>query len=262
VELQTSFCQGMSWDERTELLIGPQSQRMLRGANVLVVGLGGVGAYAAEMLVRAGVGNLTIVDGDEVEESNRNRQLPALVSTCGKAKTEVLAARFLDINPQLRLTVVNEFLRDEKTSGLLDSQHFDYVVDCIDTLSPKVFLIYHAFQRGLRVVTSMGAGGKMDPSKVKIADISKSHDCNLARMVRKRLHRLGIRKGVKAVFSPEEVPGEAIRVEQGQNKNSTVGTISYMPAVFGCFISSVVIRDLIGPSPEEPLHLSPDMPVA
>ena len=234
----------MKWIERTDLLLGTERLEKLRNASVLVVGLGGVGAYAAEMLCRAGVGNLTIVDGDVVEESNRNRQLPALLSTQGKPKTEVLEQRFMDINPEVRLVVINDFLRDEKTIELLDSNHFDYVVDCIDTLSPKVFLIYHAFTRGLKVVTSMGAGGKMDPTLVRIADISKSHDCKLARVVRKRLHRLGICKGITAVFSPEEVPEDAIRLEQSQNKNSTVGTISYMPAVFGCFVASVVIRDL------------------
>ena len=236
----------MSWNERTLLLLGPESEKGLKQSNVLVVGLGGVGAYAAEMLVRAGIGNLTIVDGDVVEESNRNRQLPALVSTTGKAKTDISAERFRDINPDINLTVINEFLRDERTVELLESQSFDFVVDCIDTISPKVFLIYHAVQRGLKVVSSMGAGGKMDPLQVRITDISKSHDCKLARMVRKRLHRLGIRKGVKVVFSPEEVPEVAIRLEPGQNKNSTVGTISYMPAVFGCFIASVVIRELSG----------------
>lgn len=234
----------MKWIERTDLLLGTERLEKLRTASVLVVGLGGVGAYAAEMLCRAGVGNLTIVDGDIVEETNRNRQLPALVSTQGKPKAEVLEQRFRDINPDVRLVVINDFLRDEKTIELLDNSHFDYVVDCIDTLSPKVFLIYHAFTRGLKVVTSMGAGGKMDPTQVRIADISNSHDCKLARVVRKRLHRLGIRKGITSVFSPEEVPEDAIRLEQSQNKNSTVGTISYMPAVFGCFVASVVIRDL------------------
>ena len=234
----------MKWIERTDLLLGTERLEKLRTASILVVGLGGVGAYAAEMLCRAGVGNLTIVDGDIVEETNRNRQLPALVSTQGKPKAEVLEQRFRDINPDVRLVVINDFLRDEKTIELLDNSHFDYVVDCIDTLSPKVFLIYHAFTRGLKVVTSMGAGGKMDPTQVRIADISKSHDCKLARVVRKRLHRLGIRKGITSVFSPEEVPEDAIRLEQSQNKNSTVGAISYMPAVFGCFVASVVIRDL------------------
>lgn len=234
----------MSWYERTELLLGPERYSRLKAANVLVVGLGGVGAYAAEMICRAGVGRMTIVDGDVVEESNRNRQLPALISNCGKPKAEVLAERFRDINPELQLTVLNEYLRDERTVELLGSQSFDYVVDAIDTLSPKVFLIYHALQKGYRVVSSMGAGGKTDPSQVAVADISKSHDCKLARMVRKRLHRLGIRKGVKVVFSPEEVPAEAIRLEQSTNKLSTVGTISYLPPVFGCFIASVVLRDL------------------
>jgi tRNA A37 threonylcarbamoyladenosine dehydratase len=236
----------MSWNDRTILLLGTEREARLRNSNVLVVGLGGVGAYVAEMLVRAGTGQLTIVDGDLVEETNRNRQLPALVSCQGKAKSALLAERFKDINPEVKLTVVNEFLRDNRTVELLRSQQFDYVADCIDTLSPKVFLIYHAIQEGLKVVTSMGAGGKLDPAMVKVADISKSHDCKLARMVRKRLHKLGIRKGVKVVFSTEEVPAEAIRLETSQNKNSTVGTISYMPALFGCFVASVIIRDLTG----------------
>lgn len=235
----------MSWDERTLLLLGESNAVKLRKAKILVVGLGGVGAYAAEMLCRAGIGNMTIIDGDVIEESNRNRQLPALVSTWKKPKAQVVAQRLLDINPDLNLTVLEEFLRDERTIEVLDNQQYDYVVDCIDTLSPKTFLIYHAVQKGFRVVSSMGSGGKMDPEQVSIADISKSHDCKLARMVRKRLHRLGIRDGVTVVYSPEEVPETAIRLEQGMNKLSTVGTISYMPPVFGCYMASVVIRSLV-----------------
>lgn len=236
----------MNWDERTRLLLGDERRARLASAHVLVVGLGGVGAYATEMLCRAGVGALTIVDGDVIEESNLNRQLPALKSTIGQPKTEVMAARLLAINPELKLTSVQEYLRDERTIEVLQSAPFDYVVDCIDTLSPKTFLIYHAVQLGYRVISSMGSGGKLDPSQVAVADISKTRDCKLARMVRKRLHRLGIFKGVKAVWSPEEVPDEAIRPEAGLNKNSTVGTISYMPPVFGCYMASEVIRDLIG----------------
>lgn len=235
----------MSWDERTLLLLGESNAGKLRNAKVLVVGLGGVGAYAAEMLCRAGIGNMTIIDGDVIEESNRNRQLPALVSTWKKPKVQVVAQRLLDINPDLILTVLEEYLRDERTVEVLDNQQYDYVVDCIDTLSPKTFLIYHAVQKGFKVVSSMGSGGKMDPEQVSIADISKSHDCKLARMVRKRLHRLGIRDGVTVVYSPEEVPETAIRLEQGVNKISTVGTISYMPPVFGCYMASVVIRGLL-----------------
>ncbi len=235
----------MDWLNRTELLFGKEKLDKLKQANVLVVGLGGVGAYAAEQLCRAGIGKMTIVDGDVVDVTNRNRQLPALLSNTGKPKAEILAARFRDINSEIEITVVNDFISDEKTVELLKSQSFDYVVDAIDTLSPKVFLIYHAVQLGLPVVSSMGAGGKTNPEKVHIADISKSHQCTLARVIRKRLSKLGITKGVKVVFSSEETDKNAVRAEDGIYKKSVVGTISYMPPIFGCFISSVVIRDLV-----------------
>ena len=235
----------MSWLERTELLLGEERLKKLKKANVLIVGLGGVGAYAAEQLCRAGIGKMTIVDGDVVEESNRNRQLPALRSTTGQPKAEILAKRFKDINPDVELTIVNDFIRDEKTIELLKSDDFDCVVDAIDTLAPKVFLVYHALQLGLKVVSSMGAGGKMDPSKIEVCDIKKSYNCKLARMMRKRLSKLGVKKGVKVVFSSEIIDESAVRIEEGQNKKSTVGTISYMPPIFGCFIASAVIRDLV-----------------
>jgi tRNA threonylcarbamoyladenosine dehydratase len=235
----------MNWLERTELLLGAEKLGILKNANILVVGLGGVGAYAAEMLCRAGVGKLTLVDGDVVEESNRNRQLPALLSTTGQPKAEILARRFRDINPEIELMVVHDFICDGNTVELLESQPFDYVVDAIDTLSPKVFLISQCVQLGLNVVSSLGAGGKLDPSKVQVADISKSYNCKLGRMMRKRLSKLGIKKGIKVVFSPEDVDEKAVRLEEGQNKKSTVGTISYMPPVFGCFVASVVIINLL-----------------
>lgn len=235
----------MYWLERTELLLGEEKLAKLKNANVLVIGLGGVGAYAAEQLCRAGIGKMTIVDGDVVEESNRNRQLPALISTKGQPKAEILAKRFMDINPDLKLRVVNDFIHDEQTIELLKSEPFDYVVDAIDTLSPKVFLVYHALQLKLRIISSMGAGGKMDPSKIEITDIKKSHNCKLAKMMRKRLGRLGVKKGVKVVFSSEDIDENAVRIEEGRNKKSTVGTISYMPPLFGGFIASAVIRDLL-----------------
>lgn len=235
----------MSWLERTELLLGGEKLEKLKKSNVLIVGLGGVGAYAAEQLCRAGIGKMTIVDGDVVEETNRNRQLPALISNTGKPKAEILANRFRDINPEIDLTVIHEFIRDERTVELLKSQKYDCVVDAIDTLSPKVFLIYGAVELGLNVVSSMGAGGKTDPSKIKVADISKSYNCKLARMMRKRLSKLGVKKGVTVVFSSEEFPESAVRLEEGQNKKSTVGTISYMPPLFGCYIASSVIRNII-----------------
>jgi len=233
------------WQERTKLMVGDEGLKKLNSSHVLVVGLGGVGAYAAEQLCRAGIGEMTIVDGDVIEASNRNRQLPALISNLGKPKAEILAQRFLDINPGLKLTVVNEYLKDERMIEILQAAPYDYVVDAIDTLAPKTFLIYHSLQAGLPIVSSMGAGGKFDPSQIKVADISKSFNCKLARMIRKRLHKLGIKKGVKVVFSPEEVDPERVKPEEGRNKKSTVGTISYMPPLFGCYCSSVVIGDLL-----------------
>lgn len=233
------------WMQRTRLLLGNEELIKLQNAHVLVVGLGGVGAYAAEMVVRAGVGTMTIVDADIVSESNINRQLVALHSTVGRAKAEILAARILDINPQLRLTVKQEYVKDELTDELLDAARYDYVVDAIDTLSPKVALIKGSLDRGYPLVSSMGAGAKVDPTQVQIKDIGKTHHCPLAHALRKRLHRLGVRSGFDAVFSAEEpIDGSMILCEE-QNKRSNVGTISYMPAVFGCAVASVVIQGLI-----------------
>lgn len=236
-----------NWQSRTQLLIGEEALVRLSSVHVLVVGLGGVGAYVAEMLCRSGVGELTLVDGDVFTETNLNRQLPALRTTLGKPKTEVLAERLLSINPNVKLHLHSVFLRDELTTELLQKCRYDFVVDAIDTLSPKVFLLYHALQNGLRVVSSMGSAGKMDPLQVKIADISKSEYCRLAKMVRKRLHKLGVKRGITVVYSTETVVDSAVVLTKDEepNKNSTVGTISYMPAVFGCFLASFVIRELI-----------------
>lgn len=236
----------MSWLERTELLLGEDKLNTLRRANVLVVGLGGVGAYAAEMIARSGVGRMTIVDADIVVPSNINRQLVALHSTIGEEKSEILSRRLKDINPDIELTVIARYISDEQTDILLDSSPFDYVVDAIDTLSPKVALIKGALDRGLPLVSSMGAGAKTDPTRVEIKDISKTHHCPLAHMLRKRLHRQGIRRGFHAVFSAEERREGAMIISEEQHKKSNVGTISYLPAVFGCACASVVIRGLLG----------------
>lgn len=235
-----------NWLERTELLLGEEKLSLLARANVLVVGVGGVGAYAAEMIVRAGVGRMTIADADTVSESNINRQLVALHSTVGMAKAEVLAARLRDINPELRLKVVNRYIKDAETDALLDSDRFDYAVDAIDTLSPKLALIKGALDRGIPIVSSMGAGAKTDPTLMEIKDISKTHHCPLAHMLRKRLHKIGIKTGFRAVFSPEPIREGAMILCQEQNKKSNVGTISYIPAMFGIGCASVVVRDLIG----------------
>jgi tRNA threonylcarbamoyladenosine dehydratase len=235
------------WMSRSQLLLGDEKLGTLMGKNVLVVGLGGVGGICAEMIARAGVGRMTIVDGDTVDLSNCNRQVVALHSTEKQNKTDVLAARLKDINPLIELTVVNDFLKDEKTFELLDRGGFDYVVDCIDTLSSKVFLIKGCVDRKIPVVSSLGAGGKVDPSQVSVTDISKTYQCNLAKYVRKYLRKLNIRKGVTVVFSPEEADqSRIIETEKAYPKKSIIGTISYMPAIFGCTAASVVIRGLMG----------------
>ena len=226
-----------NWLERTDLP---------RKAHVLVVGLGGVGAYAAEMIVRAGVGRMTIADADDVAPSNINRQLVALHSTVGRRKAEILAERLRDINPEIELTVVDRYIKDEETDLLLDAAKYDYAVDAIDTLSPKLALIKGALDRSLPLVSSMGAGAKTDPTKMEIADISKTHHCPLAHMLRKRLHKIGVRSGFRAVYSPEPMREGALILCEEQNKKSNVGTISYIPALFGIGCASVVIRGLIG----------------
>lgn len=235
------------WQLRTELMLGKDKHEKLKKSNVLVVGLGGVGAYAAELICRAGVGKMTVIDGDTVDPTNRNRQLLALKSTHGKSKAELMGERLKDINPDLELTAIHEYLRDDRMKEVLN-ENFDYVVDAIDTLSPKTYLLKICVERNLRIISSMGSGAKSDPSKVQVADIDKSYNCMLARAIRKRLHKMGIKKGIKVVFSTEEAAeGAVVGLEEGEltNKRSLVGTISYMPAIFGIYCASVVIRDLI-----------------
>ena len=235
-----------NWLERTELLLGEEKLGRLRRAHVLVVGLGGVGAYAAEMLARAGVGRMTVAAAATVNGTNINRQLVALHSTVGRPKAEVLTERLRDINPEIDLSVVNRYIRDEETYALLDAARYDYVVDAIDTLSPKLALIAAALERRLPLVSSMGAGAKTDPTRMEIADIAKPHHCPLAHMLRKRLHKIGIRSGFRAVFSPEPMREGAMILCEERNKKSNVGTISYIPPLFGIGCASVVIRGLIG----------------
>lgn len=233
------------WLSRTCLLMGDAAMERLQQAHVMVVGVGGVGAYAAEMIVRAGIGHLTIVDGDTVAESNLNRQLVALHSTLGKPKTEVLAARLLDINPGLKLTAEQRFLEAGDIPALLEREQVDFVVDAIDTLAPKIALITYCLRHKVKIVSSMGAGGRKDPSAIRIADIADTYHCGLARAVRLRLRKAGITKGLKTVFSTEQAdPRAVVTVEDERYKKSTVGTVSYLPAVFGCYLASYVIGKL------------------
>ncbi|OYT16021.1 MAG: tRNA threonylcarbamoyladenosine dehydratase [Bacteroidetes bacterium 4572_77] len=234
------------WQERTALLFGIDQLKQLKNSHVLVVGLGGVGAFAAEQIARVGIGKMTIVDGDMVTSSNKNRQLLALDSSLGKNKAGLMRDRLLDINPQLQLEVISDYITADDMPQLLERK-YDYVVDAIDTLAPKIHLIYHSLQKRLPIVSSMGAGGKTDPSQIHISDISETYNDKLARMLRKRLHKKKVYTGVKVVFSSEEINPNSVVLTQGElNKRTTVGTVSYMPGLFGHFIASVVIRDILG----------------
>ena len=233
------------WQQRTSILLGEEGTTRLATAHVLVVGVGGVGAYAAEMLCRAGVGRLTLVDADTVSVTNINRQLPALHSTIGRAKTEVLAERFRDINPAVRLTLIDCFLDEASIPPLLDETKPDFIVDAIDTISPKCHLIAEAWRRRIKIVSSMGAGAKSDITQVRLADLWETYHCGLSKAVRNGLKRMGMKRSLPVVFSTELANPEAvIRVSDERNKKSTTGTVSYMPAVFGCHLAAYVIRNL------------------
>ena len=234
------------WLQRTELLVKEEGIERLQSANILIVGLGGVGSFAAEFLVRSGIGNLTIVDGDTVDITNINRQLPALNSTIGKNKTDVVAERILDINPEINLKKIYEFLEPERMEEILTQEKFDYVLDCIDSLSPKLALIITCKRKKIKLVSAMGAGGKTDPSKVMVRDISKTNNCFLAKQIRKKLKKEQIHKGFRCVFSTEIQDENSLKMTDGSNyKKSFYGTISYMPAIFGLYAAAEVIRFLL-----------------
>ena len=233
------------WTERAELLFRKEGLEKLQNAHVLVVGLGGVGSFAAEFLARAGVGKMTIVDGDVVDITNINRQLPALHSTVGQPKITIVGDRLMDINPVLQLTRVQEFLSPERAFEIVTND-FDYVLDCIDSITPKLNLIVGAKKKGVKIISNMGAGGKMLASKVVVKDISKTEVCPLAKVVRKRLKKMGVNKGVKAVFSTEKPDEGSVKMTDGSNfKKSFYGTNSYMPGLFGLHAAEAVVRHII-----------------
>ena len=232
------------WTERAELLFKKEGLDNLKNANLLVVGLGGVGSFAAEFLVRAGVGTMTIVDGDVVDMTNINRQLPALHSTVGQPKVTVVGDRLMDINPALKLTRVEEFLSPERALEMV-SEEFDYVLDCIDSITPKLNLIIAAKRKRVKIISSMGAGGKMEASKVKVTDITNTVNCFLAKTIRRRLKEVKIDK-LKVVFSSEIQDETSLKMTDGSNfKKSFYGTNSYMPGLFGLYAAETVIRYLL-----------------
>lgn len=233
------------WQERAELIFKKEGLETLKNSHVLIVGLGGVGSFAAEFITRAGVGKITIVDGDTVDITNINRQLPALHSTVGQHKIDVVGDRLMDINPELELIRINEFLSPERTLEIV-SKEYDYIMDCIDSVTPKINLIIAAKRKKVKIVSCMGAGGKMLVSKVVVKDISKTIVCPLAKQIRKRLKKEKISKGIKAVFSTEEADETSLKLTDGKNyKKSFFGTNSYMPALFGLYASETVIHYLL-----------------
>ncbi len=234
------------WLERTALITGTDAIEKLSKTKILLIGLGGVGSYAGEFLVRSGIGSIYIIDGDTVDPTNINRQLQALHSTVGQSKVELLKQRFLDINPDLELQYFDTFLEPDKMESLIRSQNFDFVFDCIDSVTPKLILLKTALSVNSTVISAMGAGGKLDPSRIRVGDISETTECKFARMLRKRLRREGIKIGFTAVYSKEVQPKSALQYTDGRNyKKSYYGTISYMPALFGLTMASEAIRRII-----------------
>jgi tRNA threonylcarbamoyladenosine dehydratase len=235
----------LNWLSRTKLLIGSENLEKLQQAHVLVVGMGGVGSFAAEFICRGGVGTITIVDGDVVDPTNRNRQLPALATNHGLYKVDIMSERLLQINPALKLNSIKEFITPGRVEEIL-AVDYDYVIDAIDSVTPKITFIQTALARKLKIVSSMGAGGKMDPTQIQVVDISKTHTCPFAQYIRKRLKEYTIYKGFKAVFSTEKNVSGSLLLTDGTNfKKSAYGTISYMPAAFGGACASAVLRDLM-----------------
>lgn len=232
--------------ERTQILIGDAGLECLASKHVVVAGLGGVGSYCAEALARAGIGRLTIIDHDVVAISNINRQLPALLSSVDQPKVELMAARIRDINPACSLRSQREFIVPESVASQIPADA-DYVIDCIDSLNCKTALVEHCVKIGIPVASSMGAGNRLDPSRIKLADLSKTHGCPLAAMMRKRLKRRGITKGVLTVFTDEPPrPPRPPEPVSGRGRPRAVnGTISYMPPLFGLMLAGEVIRQLL-----------------
>jgi tRNA A37 threonylcarbamoyladenosine dehydratase len=243
--------QDISWLSRTSLLIGEEALRHLTKQHVMVVGLGGVGSFAAEFIARSGIGRMTIIDGDVVDPTNRNRQLPALSTNHGVSKAEIMAERLRAINPEIQLEMVKSFVTPEMVVEQL-SRRPDYIIDAIDSITPKITFLKLAYEMQLPLVSSMGAGAKLDPTRLQVVDISETYMCPFAQQIRKNLKNHNIRKGIKVVFSPENPIKESLMLTDGKNfKKSAYGTISYLPAVFGAVAASVVIRDLIKMKSEE-----------
>lgn len=235
----------MNWDSRTELLLGKEKNECLKSATVLVAGVGGVGGYAVEMLARAGIGNLIIIDDDVVKSTNINRQIIATSKNVGTSKVQLMKERILDINPNANILAIRDFINEDNAGEFIRRFKPNFVIDAIDSISPKIALLKYCIENNVKIISSMGAGGRLDPTKIQYADISKTTNCALARTVRERLKKQGITIGLPTVFSTEPVRKESIiTVTDERNKCSTLGTVSYFPALFGCYLAAYVINNL------------------
>lgn len=235
-----------TWNNRTRRLLGDERADRLRTSSVLIVGLGGVGGYAAEMLARSGVGRLTLVDADTVAMSNINRQIIATRSTVGEPKALLFAERFHDINPEMEIDSVIQFVTPENVDDLFAEKIYDYVIDAIDTVSPKMALITYCLQHNVPIISSMGAGGRVDPTKILYTDIWDTREDGLAKAVRQRLKAAGIRKSLKVVASIERPCSHSLISLDNRNKRSSYGTLATIPSIFGIYLANHVIRSLTG----------------
>ncbi len=230
---------------RTELLLGDEGMEKLKNARVAVFGVGGVGGYAVEALARSGVGALDLIDDDAVAPSNLNRQIIALQSTVGKPKVEVAAARIADINPDCIVRTYRTFYTPD-TAGRFDFSLYDYVIDAIDTVTGKIALVMQAQAAGTPIISSMGAGNKLDPSAFEVADIYKTSVCPLARVMRRELKKRGVKR-LKVVYSREEAltPEGEIEQDAVHKKRATPGSVAFVPAVAGLILAGEVVKDIV-----------------
>ncbi len=232
-----------NWLQRGELLLGEEKQARLAGSRLLVVGLGGVGSWAAEMLCRAGAGALTLVDADVVDVTNVNRQMPALASTVGQPKCEVVAGRLRAINPTVQLDVKQLYIEPGNIVQLLDEYQYDFVVDAIDTLEPKCALIRACWERGIKIISSMGAGAKCNLADIRCGELWKTEHCTLAKNVRRQLRDARGSYKLPVIYSVEEPRRDAIRPNPAGGK-PIIGSLGYFTATFGCYIAEYVIKEI------------------
>jgi tRNA A37 threonylcarbamoyladenosine dehydratase len=234
------------WLERTELIMGKAKLEKLAKSHVLIIGLGGIGSFAAEFVGRAGVGKLTLIDGDNFDATNKNRQLTALDTTIGRNKADVLAERLLDINPEIQLVLIKEFVVPERVWEILGADRPDYVMDCIDSVTPKLEWILACKRLKIKIITHLGAGGKVDTSKVLVDKLENVNNCKLGLVIKKRMkNKKASFRGIKAVFSTEIQQKHSLKMTDGTKfKKSFYGTVSYIPALFGLYGAAEVINHL------------------